>query len=271
MRAHVLPVLALSLAPASAHAGWTQPAGATYLKLWDQVLIGSRVFTTDGQQADLGARYQDHALKLYLEHGLDDGLTAVVRATPLGIASFGDDTRAYAGLVMVGLRVALARGELPLALELGYGYAPPLGDRAIATGVVDGQSYRYQPTLEQHVGQAELQLGWSWEWLWIKAHGGAIFSSGSDLEPAFEGGLRAGMRTTFGLTADAGVVLHMAIREPQLIDVTGVGNTRYLGLNLGAGYAITEGFGIRVDLGLAPYAVSNAATPSLGVGVELRR
>lgn len=272
MRGHHLGLLSLVLAlPGPALAGWTQPAGGTYLKLWDRVLIGSRAFTAEGDQIDLGQRYQDHALKLYLEHGLTDRITAIVDATPLGIASFGESTTAYAGMIALGLRLGLAQGPVPFALEVRYGYAPPLGDRPLAEGEVEGQAYRYQPAIERHLGAAELQLGWSWSWLWTKASAGTSFVAGDGLDPWFEAGIRAGFSTEVGISGDLGVLLHAPFRDPRVIDVTGVGNTRYVGLNAGVSYAVTEHFAVRVDLGLAPYAESNAATPSLGVGVELRR
>ncbi len=276
MRGHHLGVLSLVLALpgaalALAPAGGVQPAGQTYLKLWDRVLIGSRAYTTAGDAVDLGARYQDHALRLYLEHGLTERITAIVDATPLGIASFGDETTAYAGLVAIGLRLGLAEGPLPLALEVRYGYAPPLGDAPVAAGEVAGQAYRYQPALERHVGAAELQLGWRLDWFWTRASAGTTFVAGADLDPFFEAALRAGFVSAVGIAGDVGIVLHAPFRDPEVIDVTGVGDTRFVGLVAGVSYALTDHVALRVDLGLTPYGESSAASPSLGVGVELRR
>lgn len=273
------PTLVLLLAGASlglalpgrAHAAWTQPVGATYLKLWDHVLVGSKVFDLDGQVVELGQSYQDHALRLYLEHGVAERLTVVARATPLGLASLGSETTAYAGLLGLGARIGLVTGAFPVALELGYGYAPPLGGAAVATGTLGDQAYRYQPALERHVGTVELQAGTAWRALWAVARVGTTFVHGDGLDPALDAGLRVGFSTTFGLSGDAGLSVHEPFRDPTLIDVTGVGNTRYLGIDLGLGYALTDQVGIRVDFGTAAYAASNAATPALGVGLELRR
>jgi hypothetical protein len=257
--------------PSTARAAWTQPVGATYLKLWDHVLAGSRVFGLDGQILDLGQSYQDHALRLYLEHGVAERLTVVARATPLGLASSGEETTAYAGLLGLGARIGLVTGQVPVALELGYGYAPPLGATAVAAGALGDQAYRYQPALERHVGTVELQVGTSWRALWAVARVGTTFVHGDGLDPALDAGLRLGFSTGFGLSGDGGVSVHEPFRDPTLIDVTGIGNTRYVGIDLGIGYALTDQVGLRVELGLAPYAESNAATPSLGVGLELRR
>lgn len=266
--ATLIAVLALSAAPA--RAGWTQPAGSSYFKVWDQVLIGSRAFDLDGQIVDLGQSYQDHALKLYFEYGLDDDLTAVVRATPLGIASFGEETTAYAGMIELGMRVALLRGQVPVALELRYGYAPPLGGTPVAEGMAEGRAFRYQPALERHAGSADLSAGWAWSWTWVQASVGTTFLAGDGLDPVFQASIRGGLSTEVGISGDVGLTAHLPFRQPQILDITGTGNTRYVGLNLGVGYAITDRFGVRLDLGLAPHAVSNAATPSVGVGVELR-
>jgi serine/threonine protein kinase len=136
----------------------------------------------------------------------------------------------------------------------------------VAAGALGDQAYRYQPALERHVGTVELQVGTSWRALWAVARVGTTFVHGDGLDPALDAGLRLGFSTGFGLSGDGGVSVHEPFRDPTLIDVTGIGNTRYLGIDLGIGYALTDQVGLRVELGLAPYAESNAATPSLGVG-----
>jgi len=261
-------LLVLVLGATPAHAGWVQAPGAYYLKLWDQMLIGGQVFARDGTKLELPESYQDHALRLYFEYGVDEALTVIVRGTPLGLASYGGEATAYSGLMGVGLRAALIRGELPIALELGYGWGPPLGKAPLAEGQVEGRRFVYRPTFEQHVGQVELQIGWAFSALWMKAAGGLVVSSGEGIDPAAEASFRLGTSTSFGLEADAGVVVHAPFADPRFIDVTGVGNTRYVGVALGVGYWITNSLGVRLDLGLAPFAESNAATPSIGVGIQ---
>jgi len=103
---------------------------------------------------------------------------------------------------------------------------------------------------------------------WAKATGGLVVSSGEGIDPAAEASFRAGASTSFGLEGDVGVIVHAPFADPRFIDVTGVGNTRYVGVGLGIGYWITANWGVRLDLGFAPFAESNAATPSIGVGVQ---
>lgn len=260
-------ILASSLST-EAYAGWVQPPGGYYLKLWDRTLAGQKAFDLDGGQLDLGTKYQDHALNLYGELGLTDELTLVVRATPLGYASIADTSTLYSGLTMIGLKLALLRGGLPLALEVAYGYSPPLDPLATGTGA--GATWVFRPSLEQHLAKTELSAGWSLDPVWARAAAGAIFTSGDALDPALEARLAVGLSLPFGLGAQVAMGYHATVRAPRIIDVTGAGNTRYLGLELGASWWFLDDVGVSVGLGTAPFAESNAATASLSFGLELR-
>lgn len=251
--------------------GWLQPAGATRLVLTAQVLAGSRAHGIDGTRLDLGQTYQDAALRLRFEHGIDDRITALVDATPLGIARFGDETTAYAGLIGVGARLGLVPGTLPLDLELRYGYAPPLGIAAVGAGVAGGQAYRFQPALERHLGSGALQLGLVQGALWGRASAGVVFQSGEGQGPAFEGVLRIGyLAEAVDIRADLGATAHLSFGDPTVVDVSGLADARSLRLDLGLTYALTRGVGLRVEAGVPLYAEAVAAAPSLGLGVELR-
>jgi hypothetical protein len=261
----------LCLAPAAeAHAGWVQPAGGYYLKLWDRSLVGEKVYDLSGDAVMLPERYQDHALRLYAEYGATRALTLVLEATPLGYARSGDRSAVYVGPTWLGLRVALVDGAMPFALEVAYGYSAPVGDQLLSSGTVSGRDYLVRPTFEQHLGKAELSLGASVGMMWFRGAAGAVMSSAADIDPALHARLTAGVSTDFGLGASLTGTLHAPTRTPRVVDVLGLGNTRYLGVDLGLSWWVGEHVGVTAGLGLAPSAVSNAATPAISLGLEIR-
>lgn len=255
-----------------ARAGWVQPSGAYYLKFWDRSVIGGRAFDLRGEKPALPENYQDHALNLYVEYGLTSETTVVFNGAPLGYSSYGDEAAVYSGLNWAGLRFALLRGEAPLALELKYGYSPPFGAGPLASGTVDGASFIYRPALEQHLARGQLSAGWALtSGAWLKGAFAAIFSSNDEVVPALEASLGIGWRSEFGLAINFESLLHLPARDPRVIDVIGVGNTRYLGVELTVAWWFSEHFGIHAALGGAPaLARSNAAAPALSLGVEIR-
>lgn len=253
-----------------AHAGWLQPPGGHYLKLWDRSLVGEKVFDLSGDVTALPEAYQDHALGLYAEYGATRTLTLVLEATPLGFAKSGDRSAVYVGPAWLGLRFALSDGALPLALDVAYGYSAPVGDQILSSGTVSGSDYLVRPTFEQHLARAELSLGWSLGMTWLRGSAGAIFSSADDVDPVLRARVAAGLVTDFGLGASLTGTLHAPTRDPRVVDVLGLGNTRYLGLDLGVSWWLGEHVGVNAGLGLAPSARSNAATPAISLGVEIR-
>lgn len=255
-----------------ARAGWVQPSGAYYLKFWDRSVIGGRAFDLQGEKPELPENYQDHALNLYAEYGLTSETTVLFHGAPLGYSSYGEHSTMYSGLNWAGLRFALLQGEFPLALELKYGYSPPLGKGPLAEGTVGGSRFVYRPTFEQHLGRGQLSAGWALApGAWMKGAVAAIFSSNEEIDPALEAALGIGWRADFGLAITFEALLHVPARDPRVIDVIGAGNTRYLGVELMIAWWLSEHFGIHVALGGAPALTkSNAAAPALSFGVEIR-
>ncbi len=258
------------LAAGNARAGWVQEPGAYYLKAWNRTVAGDRVFLLDGEIEALGISYQQHVLNVYAEYGVTRDTTVVLQAAPLGFMSAGSESTPYSGVTALALRFSLAKGTVPLALELGYGYSPQLSNEALAEGSVAGTRYVVRPTIQQHLGRGHLTAGFAADIFWFKAGAGAVFSSGEDIDPALEGLLSLGLTTSFGLGVALSSVLHMPIHKPEFIDVTGVGNTRYLGVELSLSYWFSDHFAISAGLGTAPFAESNAAAPALSLGVEIR-
>jgi hypothetical protein len=241
------------------------------LKVWDRTLVGKRAFDLEGGRPELSETYQDHALNLYAEYGVTKDTTVLFHGAPVGFSSFGDEATVYSGLNWLGLRFSLLRGETPLALQLEYGYSPPLGSDPLAEGTLEGVRFVYRPTFEQHLGRGQLSAGWSFGQVWTRTALAAVFSSGEDIDPALEAELAAGWRASFGLGITLNVALHLPTRTPRVIDVTGIGNTRYLGVELSFAWWFSEHFGVHAGVGGAPaLTTSNAATPALSFGVEIR-
>jgi hypothetical protein len=259
----------LAFAPGQAEAGWTQPAGSFYFKIWDQLLIGRRVHLATGGTSSLGRTYQDHGLRYYFELGVTDDLTAVVRGNPLGFAKLGDESTLYSGMLALGVRYAILRDPLPISIEAHYGYAPPLGDGPLGSGIVDGQPWVYLPTIERHQAGGELLAGYALSWGWLKGGTGLRFASAEGIDPVFSAQAGIGARSSFGLTGELVFSLHHPLGEIRVVDVTGVGQTRYVGFNLSLSWWLSDHFAVNIGGGGAFYVRSNAATPSFSVGIEL--
>ncbi|MEL6182281.1 MAG: hypothetical protein AAFS10_25215 [Myxococcota bacterium] len=273
--------LLLLASPSGAYAGgWTQPEGGFYLKAWSRFIAGEDGFLDNGETSALEGSYSDISLNLYGEYGLAEGWTLVGFTTPLGFASGHhpegvdlDDSSAYIGNSWVGVRRALiGEGRLRLAVEAHYGYAPAVGDEAVASGISDeGRPYVYTPTVEAQRLDGELQVGYSLPSnMWLVAHGGYrhLFSD-VDLDPVVYGFGQYGWSGE-SLVLDVHANLVEPLGDVTVTNVAGTGQTRYLGIGVGASYWLTPHFGANIGAEGAAYAESNAATLSLAVGVELR-
>jgi hypothetical protein len=259
-------VLLLGARPEASAAGWTQPAGGVYLKVWDRTLVGTQAILLDSERGDTGATYQDHALNYYLEYGLVEGWTLVSTGRPFGWARFGDEATAYMGEVQVGVRRALVRGGVNLAAEARYGYAPDLGAKVIGRGVADGVAFVYAPTVETHGVDGELQLGVGFPWGWYTASAGVRWLSGEGLDPVLHAHTGVGYRFAFGLVVDVYAALHQPLGEVEAVNVAGAGQTRFVGLGLDLAYWLDEHWALALGVGSVVFAESNAATPALTVG-----
>lgn len=273
---HLL-VLTSLLDSSSASAGaWTQEQGDFYLKIWDRTLVGQLVYTSDALHfAQRTPRYQDHQLNIYGEVGVHPRLTLVTALTPIGWASIGGESTSYVGPLTVGARVALHRGQLPIAIEAHYGFAPGTGD-VIFDEVRVGNDDRprrlvYEPAIENHRGEIQLQIGRSFRVrqtnAWFAGSVGVRINS--HLRHALTGLVQLG----FSRRIDWDV--HVMLYEPgfQPVEVTnipGVGDTRYLGFGVGIEIDVHERVAIVASADGIFYAASNAATPALNLGFAVR-
>ncbi|MFO0625822.1 MAG: hypothetical protein U0325_09425 [Polyangiales bacterium] len=264
--------LALLLGGAEARAwGWTQPRGAHYLRVWARGLVGARGYLADGQIEPLGTSFVDVALHGYLEYGLTDDWTFVAQGRPVGWAQVGGDATGYTGELQVGLRRALLRGGWNVAAEVRYGLTPPWGDRALGAGVVRGAAWVYRPTVETQAFVGELQFGHGLGRLgWITSYVGVRSPTRPGLEASVHAGVQGGVRFGFGLMLAASVLTNVPLHGFTDSNVSGAGNTRYVGWALDVAYAITPRWSLSVGVGGALLAASNAGALPVLVGFEHR-
>lgn len=264
-------LFALLLCPQLALAGgWTQAPGQAYAKLWYRGLFGQNAFATDGEIVELDEAFSDHALNLYVEVGLVDWLTLVVHTNPVGSASFAGGSTTYVGRTNAGLRAGTAFGDTRLAIEAQYGFAPSTGAESIGEKVVDGVTYFYAPTVETQAFSGELQVGHPLSFGWLSASAGVRGFTADGLDPAIIGFGQLGWNMAARMTLDLHLNLNEVLGDVVVNNVAGAGQTRYLGWGLGYSWWFADALALSLGFEGVAYAQSNAATPSLIVGIESR-
>jgi hypothetical protein len=263
--------LALLLSPLEALAwGWSQPRGAHYLKVWNRSLLGSRAYFADGTARALPSGFGDHQLNYYFEYGLTDRLTLVSHGSPIGYSVHNGDSAAYTGPLQIGARYGLLQGTWNFAVEAHGGYTPPVGERALGVGAVEGRPFTYVPTVETGLLDGELQLGRGIGRGWITAHAGFRWFSRSGLDPVVFGGVQGGYTFAFGLQVSLSVQTHQPIGAVTVTNATGAGQTRYVGFGLDLSYWVTPHWSVTAGVGGVLLAESNAATLPILIGFEHR-
>lgn len=274
MRPAVVPSLfaaILSLVPGEAIAwGWSQARGGHYLKVWSRSLLGSRAYFADGVIRPLPTGFGDHALNYYFEYGVTDRWTLVSSGSPVGYSVFNGDAAAYMGTLAVGARRGLIQGTWNLAVEAHYGYAPPVGERALGQGTVEGNLYTYTPAVETHHLDGDVQIGRGIGRGWVTARAGLRWYSREGFDPAVFAGISGGYTFAFGLQLSAGVHTHQPFGDVVVTNVTGVSQTRYLGFAVDASFWFTPHWAVTVGVGGVALAQSNAGALPFLVGFEHR-
>ncbi len=258
------------LVPSAAHAGgWTQDEGAMYGKIWGTGIFGNAGFDVDGEVVDTES-FSLVSLSAYGEYGLRRDLTLVGAIEPVGAATFADQTRGYSGRMLVGLRQRFASDPVQFAVEARLGGSPGFGgERDLAGADLD---LEFRPTVRTYSAEWELQLGIPISDVgWVTAALGPRWSSNSELDPALQGAAQVGFGPFAGFVFDVHLSLNHSFRAPEVLNVAGATNTRYLGVGLGVSYWFVPSFAIRLAGDGVFYAQSNAAAPALQLGVELRR
>lgn len=266
----MLGVLALSLGDAVA-GPWTREKGDTYAKVVARGLIGSgRGFAADGSIGGGLPSYNDARLDGYVETGLSEGLTGFVFGSPLGYANFNGASTAYVGPLGLGLRKALLSGRTRAAFEASYAYSPRIGNGPLGADFVapDGRSWVYLPTIENHAADLALSLGRSTPWGWWWTSAGVRLNEAAGVDHALVGagqfGFPLGKRWAFDLRGD----LVLPLGDVEVNNISGVGQTSYLGWTANASFELDAAKSLVFGLGGVVFAKANAGTPALHVGLE---
>ncbi|MCA9564882.1 MAG: hypothetical protein KC561_15400 [Myxococcales bacterium] len=260
--------VALLLAGNAAASGWTIPAESYYLKIWDRTLIGSVGFDRQGEKVELPGSYQDHALNIYFEYGIDYDWTLTVFSRPVGFAAVADKRTAYMGQTVVGVRRALLRRPFGLTAELRYGYAPALGDAPLSASIEGGELRYYSATESTHRVDLEVGAGWGLGWGWLSTRIGARYLS--EFDPVLFGGAQFGVNTDVGFIASIFADFHEPLASLQRSNFSGAGETRYIGYGADFSYWFSPHFAISAGVAGAFLVESNASTPNLSLGFEFR-
>lgn len=267
----------VGVAPRARAGGFTQPVGSYYVKIWDRSLVSpseGAAFDADGKVVSGLSGFQDHQLNLYAEVGWLDGLTLLGFSAPVGWARFGRDSALYMGPTGLGARVRLLDFAVKVAVQGQYTYAPPLGDAALGTETAGPTkrpiSISYVPTVSTHAAELQLQAGYAMTWGWLTGSGGFRANSQDRVGHAATGFAQLGVSRFSPITFDLHANLYQSLDDIEVVNLAGAGRTSYLGIGIGAGYALTERVAVVGSFESVMYAKSNAAAPSLALGVELR-
>lgn len=261
--------------PAPAQAGgWTQPEGAFYVKAWDRTLLGpvgeNKAYFSDGEIRPTGQEFSDHLFNLYGEYGVTDDWTGIFHGGLLGRAAMGDESATYVGPLSLGVRRALSKGDLRIALEGRYVFAPGVGHEPIASGNEDGHDWHYSPTVSGQGGHGELQLGKGTGFGWWTASAGGSYLSADGVGASLTAGTQIGWKLSEAVYLPLTLSLVEPLDEVRTTNVAGAGRTRYLGFSLDVSWWFHERIAVTTGFAGVVYAASNAATPSLNFGIEAR-
>ena len=117
---------------------------------------------------------------------------------------------------------------------------------------------------------AELQLGVGLGKWWVSMHAGARGFTSRTFRPAVTGYAQVGWNAGQRVVLDVHFPLYLSLGELPELDVLGVANTRYLGAGLTGSVWVSDHVAVTGSVEGVAFAMSNAATPSLNLGVEFR-
>lgn len=259
--------------------GWTQPDGGHYLKVWSRALVGGAGFFEDGAVVPLSPEttYRDVNLNLYGEYGITDDWTVTVSAAPVGYAALSAEgdlglglvapsgSNLYSGLMLVGARRALLTEAVRLAVEGRAGGTLPQ-DTALGGGIIDGDTvWFWRSAVPTAQAELELQAGYGWGRSWVTAAVGGRYQSAAELLPSMLGGVSVG-RSGERVSLSFGVSTVQPLGPVEDANISGAGQTRYIGVEPGVAVKLTERLSLVASVGGAPLAQANAATPAFNLG-----
>ena len=260
----------------TALAGWTQPAGSHYVKGGVRGIVGESAFPstpifpgqTELEAVPIG-EYQDWAVQVYGEVGVTDSLTAVFQGTPVGWSKLEGASTVYTGQLKAGVRYGLLSGTHNLAVEADAGYTPPVGEKDLLAATSSlAQLYRYVPTESGAELGGKLAYGIGWSQNWVRLAAGASWFSTPGIDPAMVGSAQLGRTTKRSNRWDLTVPFRVPLGDSPMSNVTGAGQTHYVGFT--ASYTLTfgQGFGLNTGLNGVFVAASNLAAPTLPLFLE---
>lgn len=248
--------------PAAFAAGWTQPPGESYTKIWGTRVAGTNAYTLTGDAPTQPMSLT--RLSIYHERGFTPDITFVASAVPVGWATYGDATTGYVGPILGGARLRIFAATAQVALEVRLGGDPGLGDVDLATA----EEFEFRPSVRRFVSEHELQLGLPLSgWGWFAASVGSVVPGNRRVAPAVTGFIQVGGVFLRRIVADVHVTSRYAIRLEEL-NASGAGDTRYIGAGFGVSYKLTDHFAVNAGLD-GGAAKANIAAPVVSLGVEL--
>lgn len=261
---HVLVVVFAVSIPAVASAGWTQEEGDGYLKVWNAWLFGDHAFDTTGELVKVEPFTITH-FNLYGEYGLNDDWTVVGHGRPAGWASYGDDSTFFVGMLELGIRRALWTGPISVAMEARAGAAVPSGTYNLAAADEDVD---FIPSVTQGRTSLELQVGYSFGPAWVRGGAGTRLDLTEEINPVAFASLQAGAMITDHLSGSVHLAWNRPFREVSRTNITGEGQTDYLGFGVSVGWWFTPDWAVSLGADGAFYARSNAGSMVPQVAVE---
>lgn len=249
-----------------AHAGaWTQPTGECYAKIWSTALVGSAAFGLEDETFETES-YKDFALAHYIECGVAPKWTVLTSGEPIGWAEYDSERALYTGRLGLGVRRGFLDGPLRLALEADWGHQGLVGDEELAVT----EPFSFRPVHRSHTLRAGGSIGYGRSTWWITADVGYRYFSARELSGAIVGNLQVGWKPLDALVLDLHLPLHLQTQAIDTNNISGAGNTNYLGLGLGASWWFNDFVAVNVGFDGVVFARANAATPAVQLGVELR-
>ena len=267
----LLAILVTSVATDAVGAAWVQPPGGSYSKIWLRSLVGRHAILADGSHITLSESYSDFSLNAAVEYGITPAFTLIALGTPLaGSAAFADSRSSYMGFLGLGGRVLLWDGITKVSIAGDIAYNPNVGTSStLVTRVARGKGYFYVPAVNTHRFSGALEIGQPWSWGWLVATLGGRTYSNDDLQPTLTGFLQLGYNGG-AWTLDGHANVSYQTDPIEVSNISGAGQTRYVGVGIGMSYWLTQTLAVNLGLAGAPYFRANAAAPVVLTGIEIK-
>lgn len=260
----VFSILCFSLG-SSAFAQWSQRPGDYYAKVQVTGMQGEQAFDREGELVPV-KDFSILTLGLYGEFGIDNA-TTLSAAMGAGHTSYADQSTLFLAPVMIGATNQLYLDEsLAIATLTRGGFSAGYNheDLAIDNAFLD---FRISTELA-YIGETFLQVGMSFGDIFT------AFALGGRYHSAYGIDLLANASVGYALSQDIVMMLTLsynhALEKPKIINIAGSGATRYLGMNFGVGWWMSDHFGMLFEGSIAPYAISNAGAVVANVGLQFR-